>query len=104
MARELKVPVIALSQLSRSLESRDDKRPVLSDLRESGSIEQDADIVLFLYRHDYYTKDDIPKTGDAELIVAKNRQGQSSQRLMYKFDGAYSRFIATGTNTDINED
>lgn len=104
MARELKVPVIALSQLSRSLESRDDKRPVLSDLRESGSIEQDADIVLFLYRHDYYTKDDIPKTGDAELIVAKNRQGQSSQRLMYKFDGAYSRFIATGTSTDMNED
>lgn|SRR5690554_3202896 len=100
MARELKVPVLALSQLSRSLETRDDKRPVLSDLRESGSIEQDADIVLFLYRDDYYKKDEVEKDSGAELIVAKNRQGQSSIKLLFKFEPSYSRFISVGTSFD----
>ncbi|WP_026391528.1 replicative DNA helicase [Haploplasma modicum] len=93
MARELKVPVIALSQLSRSVETRDDKKPVLADLRESGSIEQDADIVLFLYREDYYVHDESKKTGDVELSVAKNRQGQSGITLHYKFEPSFSRFI-----------
>lgn len=94
MARELKVPVLALSQLSRAVETRDDKRPVLADLRESGSIEQDADIVMFLYREDYYTRDQEKHTGDVELIVAKNRQGQSGVKLNFKFEPPYSRFIA----------
>lgn len=92
MARELKVPVLALSQLSRAVESREDKMPILSDLRESGSIEQDADIVLFLYRGDYYTRDEDKKTGDVILSVAKNRQGQSGINLYFKFDPSYSRF------------
>jgi replicative DNA helicase len=75
IARELKVPVIAISQLSRAPEARPDKRPILSDLRESGSIEQDADIVMFLYRDDYYNREKSEKPGIAEIIVAKHRNG-----------------------------
>lgn len=74
LARELKVPVIALSQLSRAVEARPDKRPMLSDLRESGSIEQDADIVMFIYREDYYDKN-TDKKGITELLVRKHRNG-----------------------------
>ena len=76
MAKELQVPVLCLSQLSRANEKRDDKRPMLSDLRESGAIEQDADIVLFLYRDDYYNSDS-EKRNVAECIVAKNRHGET---------------------------
>ena len=76
MAKELNVPVICLSQLSRAVESRSDKRPILSDLRESGAIEQDADSVMFLYRYEYYNENTEDK-GIAECIVAKNRHGET---------------------------
>ncbi len=78
MAKDLGVPIIALSQLSRACEQRTDKRPLLSDLRDSGAIEQDADVVLFLYRQQYYDTDHVPtETEDAEIIIAKNRQGRT---------------------------
>ena len=90
MAKELNVPVIALSQLSRSSEKRDDKRPLLSDLRESGSIEQDADIILFLYREAYYDHAADDQTV-AECIVAKNRHGQTDT-INLSFRGEYTLF------------
>jgi replicative DNA helicase len=74
LARDLDVPIVALSQLSRAVEQRSDKRPILSDLRESGSIEQDADIVVFIYRDEYYNED-TDQQGLAEVIVAKHRNG-----------------------------
>ena len=94
MARELKIPILALSQLSREVEKREDKRPLLADLRESGSIEQDADIVMFLYREDYYERKQENKTGDVELSIAKNRQGMAGVVLKYRFDTEFSRFTA----------
>ena len=90
MAKELNVPVILLSQLSRAVESRTDKRPMLSDLRESGSIEQDADIVLFLYRDAYYNKES-QRQNISECIVAKNRHGETGTVELI-WDGQYTRF------------
>jgi len=77
LAKDLKIPVVALSQLNRQLESRDDKRPKLADLRESGAIEQDADLVMFLYRDEYYYPETTEKPGIAEVIIAKNRHGST---------------------------
>jgi len=90
MARNLDVPVICLSQLSRKCEERGDKRPILSDLRESGSIEQDADVVLMMYRDDYYNPES-PYVGLAEAIVRKNRMGDCGA-IQMAFQGQYSRF------------
>ncbi|MBI3087414.1 MAG: replicative DNA helicase, partial [Candidatus Omnitrophica bacterium] len=91
LARELNIPVIAVSQLSRAPEQRDTLRPRLSDLRESGSIEQDADVVVFLFREEYYKPEDTTLKGMAEVIVAKQRNGPTGT-VKLTFLKEYTRF------------
>ena len=95
LARELEVPIIALSQLNRSLEQREDKRPRLSDLRESGALEQDSDVVMFIYRHEYYHPEDQEKKGIAEVIVSKHRAGSTGVVEM-TFQPEFTRFANLG--------
>jgi replicative DNA helicase len=93
LARELDVPVIALSQLNRSVEQRGgDKKPLLSDLRESGSLEQDADLVMFIFRDEYYTKEESEHPGEAELLIAKHRNGALGD-VKLTFQAQYPRFM-----------
>ncbi|HET9507550.1 MAG TPA: DnaB-like helicase C-terminal domain-containing protein, partial [Gaiellaceae bacterium] len=91
LARDLDVPILALSQLSRAVEQRHDKRPILSDLRESGSIEQDADLVGFVYRDEYYNGEESESQGIAELIIAKHRNGPTDT-VKLSFLKRYAKF------------
>lgn len=91
MAKELQIPVIALAQLNRAVESRTERRPMLSDLRESGSIEQDADVIMMLYRDDYYDRESPEKQGLAEIIIAKNRNGPVGN-VKLRFDAEFGLF------------
>jgi replicative DNA helicase len=100
LARELDVPIMALSQLNRSMEQREDKRPRLSDLRESGSLEQDADVVMFIYRHEYYHPEAQETRGIAEIAIAKHRQGATG-RIDMTFLPEFTLFSDMGRDTPV---
>jgi replicative DNA helicase len=118
LAKELNVPIIALSQLSRQVENRDDKRPQLADLRESGSIEQDADVVIFVYREEYYLQNKEPRPGTpeyanwqadmdrahgkAEIIIGKQRHGPTGT-VDVQFEGQFTRFSDLAPDSHLPE-
>ena len=102
LAKEIEVPILALSQLSRAVENRSDRRPQLSDLRESGAIEQDADVVIFLYRPWVYTQEDEDR-GKAEIIVAKQRNGPTG-KLEATFIDRFARFENMSAYANVEED
>ncbi|MBV8284562.1 MAG: DnaB-like helicase C-terminal domain-containing protein, partial [Candidatus Eremiobacteraeota bacterium] len=95
LARELEVPVVALSQLSRNLEQRSDKRPMLADLRDSGSLEAEADVVAFLYRDGYYHQESSPEPDKTEFIIAKHRNGPVGP-VALRFQQEYTLFVPYG--------
>ena len=101
LAKELKIPIIALSQLNRAVDSRTDKRPILSDLRESGAIEQDADLIIFLFREEEHNPN-TPRKGTADVTIAKQRNGPTGDFVL-KFHGRYTKFEDYSSEPDINE-